>query len=241
MEEQTIFFNNNIYKIVKITNKYICVNELKIDYKLKQIKNKIHDYEEYICKYLRMLNIDDEIFIHFSNEINPAKKFKITKNKFINYIIIDNIDDVYLYNNKLMHNYHDWFKQSWDLQSKYSMKFNILLLTNQAIKDNLFEFRKNELFEFIFSYCGSYKKDIDLIKELDLYNEYLILKEEAEKDYFKDKELIKNTECPVCFENDINVYKNFYECNHGICYKCFSNWVDINHQRTCPLCRAKII
>jgi hypothetical protein len=240
MEEQTIFFNNYIYKIRKITNKYIYVNELKIEYELKHIKNQIYNYEEYICKYLRTLDIDDEIFVHFSDEINLNKKFKIAKNKFINYIIIENIDDVYLYNNKLMNDYHDWFKQSWDLQSKYSIEFYILLFTNQDIKNNLAEFRKNELLGFFFSYCGSYEKDIYYIKELGYYEIYLQLKEEADQHYFKDKELIQNAECPVCLQSNINVYKNFYQCTHNICYPCFSNWVDNDHKRNCPICRACI-
>lgn len=240
MEEQTIFFNNYIYKIRKITNKYIYVNELKIEYELKHIKNQIHNYEEYICKYLRTLDIDDEIFIHFSDEINLNKKFKIAKNKFMNYVIIENVDDVYLYNNKLMYNYNNWLNESLNNNIKYSIKFYILLFTNEEIKKNLLHFRDDELYFFIYTLIKSDEKYIDYIKELGYYETYLQLKEEANQYYFKDKELIQNAECPVCLQSNINVYKNFYQCTHTICYPCFSSWVDNDHKRNCPICRACI-
>ena len=46
-----------------------------------------------------------------------------------------------------------------------------------------------------------------------------------------------NCECPVCYI--ITRQDLYYDCIHSMCFNCFIQWNSIN--KTCPLCRSKIL
>lgn len=232
MEHQIIYFNKDIYKITKIKNQFIYINKLQIDNKLILKADKLDFYDKF--------NIDDNIFYHYTDNIDKKVKFKIMKDKLINYTIINDVNDVYLFNSKLEYNYNSsyWFLDKWKYQSIYYIKYYLQLFTDKEIKIHHKEFRDNEIELFIFTFIGKNKEDLDIIESLGYTDIFLKLKEEAEIIYFKDNEEVKNECCPVCFSDEVKIYKNFYKCSHPICYECFLNWCPVNGCRNCPICRA---
>jgi hypothetical protein len=229
-----VYYNEHIYKVQKLTKTYVYVNTLKID-------NKIY-LESHTLRYHKTLNIKDEILTHYTNEIELKHKFKIKRCNFNNVVIIDDITTHYLHNSKLCSNYANvWatIKGALTIQKHYYFYYYIQLLTNDDVKQRK-KWRETELLLFIFTIIGfnhhDTEENINILKHMNLFDKYIILKNEAEPLYYADKQLIKNVCCPVCLSSDVNNFKGFYSCSHHICNACYCGWK--NGANTCPLCRA---
>ena len=227
-----IYLQNDIYKIKKITKSYIYINSLIIDNIIELKKEDIDFYKE-------LPKFQDQTLKHYSKAIDDKQLFKIKKG--VDYNIIDNIDDVYIYNNELKYNYQKI--DIVNIQKKYYMSFNIALYFDKFFKINYEELREENLLYFIYvikyNAYNTQQEDIQILKDLKLYDKYLILKKESETIFLRNKDIILNDTCPVCLCcDDIKQYKGFYKCNHSFCYDCYDNWTFNNYNNTCPLCRS---
>jgi len=220
MNKKIIFIKQNLYQVYKETERHLFIHPLLI-----KLDDNIlaKDYDHY-----KLLNLDDVNFKLYSNEVNYSTKFKLLKTD--DYEIIDDVDDVYILNGKLCKNYkkepfyHHMFKYQFIYNYNYYMK----LLNNETVKKNK-EYYNDKLIEFI----EMFSSDIEIIKLLSNYNEFLTLKEKYNLLLLEDK--LKTQEvCLVCWENT-DVYNGFYNCCHNICVNCYDKWTN-----TCPMCRSDI-
>ena len=53
--------------------------------------------------------------------------------------------------------------------------------------------------------------------------------------------ITKNENCSICFEPAYNNEIIFpFKCTHYICFSCFTKWLDVADNISCPLCRRGI-
>jgi hypothetical protein len=110
----------------------------------------------------------------------------------------------------------------------YNYNYYVHLLNNKVVKHDK-DFYKFELVEFI----QIFSSDIEIIKQLENYNEFVKLKEEYNKILLKDKTKTHEN-CSICWEN-IDAYNGFYNCCHNVCIYCNEKWA-----KTCPICRSSL-
>ena len=227
---KTIFFNNSIYNVSKITNKYYYLNELTIDNELL-LENE----------YNNIINYPNEILKHFTTTINEKVIKKIKIDKLNDYKIIDNVNDVYLKNNNLYDNYNEVWLNVYNLNKyikEFNVKFFMCLLTNGKFKKHYKLEREQELTMFCLHVVPipPLVRDsityLEVIEQLGYTKVYNTLLNEAIKIEMVNTELIIE-QCPICLIEKDN-YKGLYNCCHHTCYECFYNW----SKRTCPICRA---
>jgi hypothetical protein len=110
----------------------------------------------------------------------------------------------------------------------YNYNYYIKLLHNEAVKNNK-EYYNDKLIEFI----EMFSSDIEIIKQLPNYDQFIALKEKYNILLLEDKLKTQET-CSICWENT-DVYNGFYNCCHNICVNCYDKWTN-----TCPMCRSDI-
>ena len=230
-----IYYNKTMYKIVRTTKNYFYINTIEKD------NEAIINSDSY--EYINILpKIEEEKLTHFVDILTKEKEIKIKKINLKNYLIIDDIDNVYLVNNEIKQDYYKNWKNN--LFSTHCINiyiiYHIYLLTDEYIRNNKKEFRESKLFLF-FCYIKIIKKacniiDIrDITKKLNLDDKYLILLNENDEIFLKDKKIINNCSCCVCLSN-VKQYVGFYKCNHSFCHDCYKKWSDISIY--CPTCRC---
>ena len=233
---EIIYYNSTMYKIVRTTKSYFYINALKIDNE--------HIISATSFEYIDILpHIEEEKLRHYYRDIlTNDKQIKIKKTDLIDYLIIDDIDNIYLVNNEITQDYYkNWKNSMWSINAIYLfIKYNVYLLTNEYIRNNKKEFRESKRFLF-FCYIKIIKKacniiDIrDITKKINLDNDYMILVNENKEIFLKDKKIVNNCSCCVCLSNGIQ-YTGFYKCNHFFCYDCYEKWAEISTH--CPICRS---
>ena len=94
-----IYYNNEMYKITKISNNNYYLNVLKKDNEIT-ISTEDYDYSEILSKF------EKQCLKHYIDEITDVK-IKIKKSEKLN--IINDIENIYLLNNEIQNNYYtDW-------------------------------------------------------------------------------------------------------------------------------------
>ena len=84
-----IYYNKTMYKIVRTTKNYFYINTLEKD---NEVIINSDSYE-----YINILpKIEEEKLTHFVDILTKEKEIKIKKINLKNYLIIDDIDNVYL-------------------------------------------------------------------------------------------------------------------------------------------------
>ena len=228
-----IYYNNKMYKITKVSNNNYYMNVLKIDNEVI-ITSEDYEYSEILPKF------EKQILKHYIDEITDVK-IKIKKTNKLN--IINDIDNIYLVNNKIQNNYYaDWKHTLFNVHSmNIYITYNTHLLSNEFLKKHKKKYIKTQLF-FFFCYIKILKKacnikDIrDYTRKLNLDNEYLCLLQEHNNNFLKDKKIINNCDsCPICLEF-VTQYQGFYKCKHSCCINCYNNWSD--NSIYCPICRS---
>ena len=228
-----IYYNNEMYKITKISNNNYYLNVLKIDNEVI-ISTEGYDYSEILPKF------EKQILKHYIDEITDVK-IKVKKSEKLN--IINDIDNVYLLNNVIQNNYYNnWKHTLFNVHSiNIYITYNIHLLTNEFLKIHKKEYINKQMILF-FCYIKILKKacnikDIrDYTKKLNLDNEYLSLLQENNNNLLKDKKIINNFEsCPICLDS-VTQYQGFYKCKHSCCIECYNKWSDDSIY--CPTCRS---
>ena len=219
MNGKIIFIKQNLYQVYKETEKHLFIHPLliKLD---DNIEAKDYEYD-------KVLNLEDVNFKLYCNKVNNAK-FKLLKTE--NYEVVDDVDDVYVLNGKLYKNLKNepFYRHMFKYQFMYNYNYYMKLLNNESIKkDN--DYHKCKLIEFI----EMFSSDIEIIKQLPSYNEFIKLKGKYNTLLLEDK--LKTQEiCLICWENT-DVYNGFYNCCHNICVNCYDKWTN-----TCPMCRSNI-
>ena len=87
-----IYYNNEMYKITKVSNNNYYMNVLKIDNEVI-ITSEDYEYSEILPKF------EKQILKHYIDEITDVK-IKIKKTNKLN--IINDIDNIYLVNNEII-------------------------------------------------------------------------------------------------------------------------------------------
>ena len=232
-----IYYNDSMYKIVRTTKSYFYIHKLTMDQELILNVKKQHYYK-------LLPHIDEEILRHYTQTLsNIDKQIKIKKTKLQNYIIVNNIDNMYIHNKELKNDYCEKWKTPLfiDVDIIFYIKYSIYLFDNEYLKINKKEWREDKLIFFV-HFINLIKKecntnDIDITKNLNLYDKYLSIFEEYKYIILRDKKIINNCSCCICLSNDIIQYSGFYKCNHFFCYNCYDNWNNIN-KNSCPICRS---
>ena len=231
-----IYYNNEMYKITKVSNNDYYLNFLKIDNEVI-ISTENYEYSDILPKF------EKQFLKHYIDEITDVKH-KIKKSEKLN--IINDIDNIYLVNNEIQNNYYnDWKHTLFNVHSiNIYITYNIHLLSNEYLKKHKKKYIKTQLF-FFFCYIKILKKacninDIcDYTKKLNLDDKYLILLQENNNNFLKDKKIINNCNgsdiCPICLEF-VTQYQGFYKCKHSCCIECYNKWSD--NSIYCPTCRS---
>ena len=234
LENKIIYYKNYIYKINSIDNKYYYLNKLIKDNELG-VEND----------YKKILDFPNIKLVHFENKIDDKKQIKIKINLLTDFKIIDDIKNYYLYNDELKDNYTTTWAtviDSWNLESEFTIKYYISLLTNGQFKKKYKSSRAEELYMFCLLMCsgeGPIKGGlsyIKIIKNLGYEKIFDSLKKEAIKNEMEKFTKItnKNESCPICLSSDVDLYKGLYKCCHHTCYDCYMEW----SVHTCSICRA---
>ena len=194
-----IYYNNDMYKITKVSNNNYYLNVLEIDHEVI-ISTEGYDYSEILPKF------EKQILKHYTDEIT-AVKIKIKKSEKLN--IINDIENIYLLNNVIQNDYlNNWKNTLFNVHSiNIYITYNVHLLTNEFLKIHKAEYINKQLSIF-FCYIKILKKACniqnirDYTKKLNLDDKYLILLEEHNNNFLEDKKIINNCEgCPVCLED----------------------------------------
>ena len=228
-----IYYNNEMYKITKVSNNNYYINVLKIDNEVI-ISSENYEYSEILPKF------EKQILKHYIDEITDVKH-KIKKSEKLN--IINDIDNIYLVNNEIQNNHYAVWKHTlFNVHSiNIYITYNIHLLSNEYLKKNKKKYIKTQLFLF-FCYIKISKKacnikDVrDYTKKLNLDIEFLSLLQEHNNNFLKDKKIINNCDsCPICLEI-VTQYQGFYKCKHSCCIECYNKWSD--NSIFCAICRS---
>ena len=228
-----IYYNNEMYKITKISNNNYYLNVLKIDNEVI-ISTDDYDYSEILPKF------EKQCLKHYIDEITDVK-IKVKKSEKLN--IINDIENIYLLNNVIQNDYfNNWKHTLFNVHSiNIYITYNIHLLSNEFLKIHKKEYINKQMILF-FCYIKTLKKacnitDIrDYTKKLNLDNEYLSLLQENNNNFLKDKKIINNCDsCPICLDS-VTQYQGFYKCKHSCCIECYDKWSDKSIY--CPTCRS---
>ena len=159
---EIIYYNSTMYKIVRTTKSYFYINALKIDNE--------HIISAVSFEYIDILpRIEEEKLRHYTDILTNDKQIKIKKTDLIDYLIIDDIDNIYLVNNEITQDYYKNWKNSMFSTHFINIHiiYHIYLLTNEYIRNNKKEFRESKLFLF-FCYIKIIKKACNIIDIRDI-------------------------------------------------------------------------
>ena len=169
---KNIVFDNNIYKIIKVSSIYI--------YGLQYI----HDKQLILCDDVVFYSFGDKhLYTSFKNEFED-KTTKIKISIFYNYRILDddiNIEDIFIFNNDIIYNYNDsiFYKNIRELELLYNIRYLIKsvispqMKTEQKYNNKI----KNELLQKLNFVLNVYKTRHNITDEkhiLDGLTEYTI-------------------------------------------------------------------
>ena len=178
------------------------------DYKkIKQITQRMKDLK------MKLLNEkiikESQNYIVFTND-----KFSYTSYiKFKKAFIRDYISDDYEAYNNIDKKYY-----------KYNIRDEVMYHDNDdtyiQFIDTIGTFRFNDMYEL--------KYKLKRLLKCKLLNINII-------QIGKCLKSLSFVECPICLENENQVYQGYFKCFHGICHICF----DSMHRKICPLCRSE--
>ena len=136
-----IYYNNEMYRITKISNNNYYLNVLKIDNEVI-ISTEDYDYSEILPKF------EKQILKHYIDEITDVK-IKVKKSKKLN--IINDIENIYLLNNVIQNDYlKNWKDTLFNVHSiNIYITYNIHLLTNEFLKIHKREYINKQLCIFL--------------------------------------------------------------------------------------------
>lgn len=231
------FHNNMIMKVYKCSKNCVYANTFKIDY----VKNynfidvMLKYYTSDICnKFNNILLMPDESLTHYTNNIDDKNNFKIRKINFVNAILINDINKVYLHNKELIiyKNINEQMNIS-HYELNYLIRAHMNLFINEIIiKTCSIERKQILLFFFNKLFVDDEYKFKSHILLLGYNKIFKVLQLEAST----TKIIImssNNKECSICLMNDKKTSTDFYNCSHSICLECFNNR-KVNY---CPLCK----
>ena len=190
-------------------------------------------------------NTTDENIISIYNDYVNIKqiitRMKMLKNKLLaekiikesnSYIVLANDKFSYTSSSKLTkvlikdyisndhRTYHDIDKKYY----KYNIRDEVMYHDNDdtyiQFIDTIGTFRFNDMYEL--------KYKLKRLLKCKLLNINII-------QIGKCLKSLSFVECPICLENENQVYQGYFKCFHGICHICF----DSMHRKICPLCRSE--
>ena len=169
---KNIVFDNNIYKIIKVSSIYI--------YGLQYI----HDKQLILCDDVVFYSFGDKhLYTSFKNDLQD-KPTKIKISSFYNYHVLDddiNIEDIFIFNNDSIHNYKDsiFYTNIRELELLYNIRYLIKSVISPQMKtEQKYNTKiKNELLQKLNFVLNAYKTRHNITDEkniLDGLTEYTI-------------------------------------------------------------------
>ncbi len=251
-----ILFKNDLHIITKINNNTLTHHHL---YTIRKLERNNDLVFKYVLKDVFDMAKDEhllgsypvQVYKNYSENIDKKSKSKIiTHDEIINMTVVltEELDEYYKLDEL---NYS--VPQGW---SYCPLRPNANYLEDIHIQDNKIYYKNKYQLEFInklkwtqiISNCSRVQKyhnqwrqqqisKLVLMCDVFCFN---VLSPDEKDIYIKLKSevcqtLIKVTEeCPICLENNNNVYQGYYKCSHCVCDGCYK----LCQTQTCCLCRS---
>ncbi len=231
-----ILYNNDLYMVTKV---YQNSNKLNIRKLLQietvQIKYQKDSHEEGLIEWYLTPLYPEKTYKIYSNKIDKETKSITIKNTDIVEVIVDIFENnkpyykpwesdlgiVHVRDNKV---YYDYFAECYLNLFEWTL---IKVNCPQIIKYHKL-YRENQIIKLLNrSHTANYNLLSPSQKEI-----FLKLKDEVINRVIHLKLVEK--ECPICLENNSNVYSGYYKCDHAVCDECHRNC----KTDTCSLCRS---